>query len=59
MKYMHATNSFVDESVYNLHNWPHFAEKASDKPLGDLRRVPYYIYHGVGVYYKYSIVSAV
>ena len=27
MKYMHATNSFVDESVYNLHNWPHFAEK--------------------------------
>ena len=33
---MRASNSFVDSSVYNLHNWPHFAEKASDKPLGDL-----------------------
>ena len=52
---MRASNSFVDSSVYNLHNWPHFAEKASDKSLGDLRRV-YYTTSSMELEYTISIV---
>ena len=51
---MRASNSFVDSSVYNLHNWPHFAEKASDKSLGDLRRV-YYTTSSMELEYTISI----